>query len=76
MNYELLFSDKKEGKISQDMTLMMDNDDGYWHCDNENMDEEKAEEICEKYTNKYGTPNGYNDIVAILNAAGIKADWC
>lgn len=76
MNYTKLFADKNEGKISKDITLVMDNDGGGWMCNNEDLTEEEQEKLADEYEKRYGRPNGYNDIVDILNAAGIKTEWC
>lgn len=76
MDYEKLFADKKAGKISNDMILVMDNDSGYWACNNAILSEEDREKKVAEYEKKYGTPNGYSDIVDVLNAAGIESEWC
>ena len=56
------------------MTIVFDNDGGYWSCDID--DEDEADRMCEKYEEKYGSPDGYGDIVDIMLAAGFKAEWC
>lgn len=76
MNYRKLFKDKAEGKIDNDMLLVMDNDGGYWQCTNEEYSEELKLIKQDTYEERYGTPEGYRDIVDVLNAAGINADWC
>ena len=76
MDYQKLFLDKHEGKIAADIVLVMDNNGGYWMCNNPALNEEEQKEISEQYQKKYGSPKGYRDIVDILNAAGIKTEWC
>ena len=74
MNYKKLFKDKADGKIDGRMTIVFDNDGGYWACDID--DEDEADRMCEKYEEKYGSPDGYRDVVDIMLAAGFKAEWC
>lgn len=75
MNYEKLFEDLKSGEFDPSkVTLVMDNDDGYWS--GKLNDDGENEQIERQMIKKYGTPNGYSDIVDILNAAGINSEWC
>lgn len=76
MDYKKLFAAKKAGKISSDMILVMDNDGGYWACNNGLLSEEDREKRVEEYEKEYGTPDGYCDIVDVLNAADIDCVWC
>ncbi len=74
MDYKKLFEDKAAGKIDERMTIVFDNDSGYWSCDSDNEDE--CEKMCDEYAERYGSPNGYEDVVDIMTAAGFKAEWC
>lgn len=74
MDYKKLFKDKLEGKISNEMIIIFDNDSGYWGCSNK--DENINESMCNEYEQRYGRPNGYYDVVDIMTGAGFKADWC
>jgi hypothetical protein len=77
MDYKKLYEDSKNGKVSPDMTLVMDNDGGYWqYTGTKDISEEEKEKLCEEYEKRYGLPDGYYDIVNILVASGIKAEWC
>lgn len=76
MDYKKLFEDKKNGKVDEHMTIVMDSDGGYWKCDNFDLTEEQRDEKEELYKERYGTPGGYGDVVEILNAAGMNAEWC
>lgn len=76
MDYEKLFKDKESGKLDKDMVLVMDNDGGYWSCENENITDEEMDKKCAEYEERYGRPDGYRDIVDVLNAAGINSEWC
>lgn len=74
MDYKKLFQDKKNGKIDDRMTIVFDNDSGYWRCDADN--EEEVDKMCEEYKKRYGEPNGYGDLLYIMIAAGFNAEWC
>lgn len=76
MDYVKLFKDKKEGKLNDDMVIIMDNDCGYWSCNDFYLSESKRNDLISEYEDKYGLPEGYEDIVEVLNAAGIEAEWC
>jgi len=77
MDYKKLFKDKAEGKISDDMTVVFDNDGGYWsYTGAKELSEEEEEKLCEEYENKYGCPDGYGDVVDIMVGAGMNAEWC
>lgn len=70
----------------KDWQVTMDNDGGYWQytgdltveCDQcEECMECKYIEAHRQMLNKqFGSPNGYGDIVDVLQAAGVNADWC
>ena len=74
MDYTKLFKDKAAGKIDARMSIIFDNDGGYWECDTE--DDSFNEKMQEEYKKKYGDPGGYRDTVDIMVAAGFNADWC
>ena len=74
MNYKKLFEDKQKGLIDERMVLVFDNDGGYWRADIE--DEIEHEAMCEKYSEEYGEPDGYHDLVDIRQGAGFKSEWC
>lgn len=75
MNYKRVIEDFNNGVIDKDIvTLVMDYDGGYWQVDT--GDEDTDSRMEEKMEDKYGTPDGYKDIVDVLNAAGVNAEWC
>ena len=78
MDYKRVIEDFNNGTIDPTKyQLVMDNDDGYWRCiDKEIDDEDKQWELAKKMEKKYGRPDGYRDIVDVLNAAGVNTDWC
>ena len=76
MNYKKVIEDYKSGKIDkEEWMLVIDNDGGYWQylleCDDETMQSK-----CDEMEKIYGSPDGYSDVVDILAAAGVNADWC
>lgn len=74
MKYKKLFEDKNKGLIPDDMIIVFDNDSGFWKCENENETIAEAKE--KEFTDKYGSPNGYQDIVDIMIGAGFNSEWC
>lgn len=75
MNYKKVIEDFNNGTIDKKVvTLVMDNDDGYWRVDTGCEDQDEI--VKEQLKEKYGTPNGYRDIVDVLNAAGVNTEWC
>lgn len=74
MDYNKLFKDKVDGKIDEKMTIVFDNDGGYWSCETES--EEESDKMCAEYEKRYGEPDGYRDVVDIMLGAGFKAEWC
>lgn len=74
MDYKKLFKDKREGNFDERMIVVFDNDGGYWRADIE--DEEEHEKLCEEYKEKYGSPDGYGDLVDIMEGAGFNSEWC
>lgn len=75
MNYKKVLEDFNSGTLNKDIiTLVMDNDGGYWSV---NTGSEEVDEIIEERLEEaYGTPDGYKDIVDVLNAAGVNTEWC
>ena len=74
MDYKKLFADQQAGKLDPDMVLYMDNDDGYWHYEKD-VSEETQDRMRADYLSRYGEPNGYEDLVKIVRAAGVNCDW-
>ena len=75
MNYKEVIEGFNNGTLNKDIiTLVMDNDGGYWSV---NTGSEEVDEIIEERLEEaYGTPDGYKDIVDVLNAAGVNTEWC
>lgn len=78
MNYKQAIEDFNNGTIDPDKyQLIIDNDGGYWLCiDPAIDDEDERDDLSQKMKEKYGSPDGYRDIVDVLNAAGVNANWC
>jgi hypothetical protein len=78
MDYKRVIEDFNNGTIDpKKFQVIMDNDGGYWLCIDDSIDsEDQRDELSEEMEKKYGTPGGYGDIVDVLNAAGVNADWC
>jgi len=77
MNYELMIKDFNNGTIdAEKWQLVMDNDGGYWSCIDYSIDDDKRQEMEKEMKDKYGSPNGYRDIVDALSGAGVNCDWC
>ena len=76
MNWKKVMDDMKAGEIDSDMLLVMDNDDAYWVAINDKLSEEEMEAKDDLYEKRYGRGKGYKDIVDVLVASGINADWC
>lgn len=78
MNYKQVIKDFNNGTIDKNKwQLVMDNDDGYWSYIGDDIEcEIEQQDLVEMMEEKYGRPNGERDIVKILNAAGVNADWC
>lgn len=75
MDYKKVIEDFNNGVIDKKVvTLVMDNDDGYWSVNT--GDEDQDEIVKEQLKEKYGRPRGYRDIVNVLNAAGVNTEWC
>ena len=83
MNYKKVIEDFNNGTIDpKEWRLTMDNDGGYW-CwlsDAHNLSDEDFDDLsevkCQEMDDKYGKPEGYNDIVDVLVAAGVTCEWC
>jgi hypothetical protein len=76
IDYYKVIEDFNNGTLDRDeIVLVMDNDGGYWDMVDEEDDEVRSETI-DKLENKYGLPSGYRDIVEVLNASGVNAEWC
>ena len=77
MKYKEVMQAYKDGTIdAKKTTLVMDNDGGYWMHHDESISEDEREKIESDLDDKYGTPDGYRDIVDVLVAAGVNCDWC
>mgnify|MGYP003650349449 CR=1 FL=1 len=77
MNYKKVIEDYNNGTIDPTMfQLTMDNDCGYWMCISNTISDDDADELQIEMTKKYGEPDGYRDIVKILQSAGVTCDWC
>lgn len=77
MNYKQVIEDFNNGTLDREkVTLVMDNDGGYWLYYDEALEEDKCDDIAGELAKKYGKPEGYNDIVDVLNAAGVNCEWC
>lgn len=75
MNYKKVIEDFNNGALDKNkVQLVMDNDGGYWIGLTD--DEDLNEKISEDLEIEYGVPDGYKDVVDILNAAGVNCDWC
>lgn len=78
MDYKKVIDDFRSGKIDRDKwSVVMDNDSGYWrYTGDDALSLPEREELERKMTAEYGKPDGYRDIVDVLNAAGVPAEWC
>jgi hypothetical protein len=75
MNYKKVIEDFNNGTLDpKKVQLVMDNDEGYWAA--LGLDDEDAEDLEMILEDKYGLPGGYEDVVDILRAAGVNAEWC
>ena len=74
MKYGKVMKDFKSGVLDKNnVLLVIDSDSGYWQSLNEDC--EKADVIEARLRKKYGEPGGYSDMVDILIAAGVPAEW-
>lgn len=75
MNYKRIIEDFDNGVLDKNtIQVTVDNDCIYWTVDT--GDEDKDEDIQIALKDKYGCGGGYHDIVDILVAAGVNAEWC
>lgn len=76
MDYEKVIEDFNNGTINRaEWSLIIDNDCGYWRYIGDNLTDDEQDELEYEMASKYGTPRGYSDVVAILNASGVNAEW-
>jgi hypothetical protein len=78
MNYKKVIADYNNGTIDRTKwVLRIDNDGGYWEYIGEDVkfDSREYNKLIKGMEKKYGFPGGYKDTVAILQAAGVEADW-
>jgi len=79
MNWELVIRDFNNGTLDPEMwKLCIDNDGGYWEYIGPGADVmslEGQEKMNAEMEELYGQPGGYQDVVDILRAAGVNADW-
>jgi len=77
MDYAQLISDFNDGTLDKDtIQLVMDNDGSYFAVLDADMSDEEKDPITDALDKKYGSSNGYEDIVSVLQAAGVNCDWC
>lgn len=77
MDYKRVIEDFNNGTIdTEKWQVVLDNDSGYWNCLDESLDDNQRCTARKKMEENYGRPSGYEDIVDILNAAGVTSDWC
>jgi hypothetical protein len=77
MNYAQLISDFNDGTLDKDtIQLVMDNDCSYFTVLDSDMSDEEKDKVTDALEKKYGSSNGYEDIVAVLQAAGVNCEWC
>lgn len=77
MDYKKVIEDFNNGEIDfEKFQVVMDNDGGYWKCIDDDLSDDQRWQLEDDMKSKYGTPDGYNDIVVVLNAAGVNVDWC
>lgn len=75
MNYKKVIEDFNNGTLDKNkVQLVIDNDGGYWVGLTD--DDALNEKIGYDLDIEYGVPDGYKDVVDILNAAGVNCDWC
>lgn len=77
MDYKQAIDDFRSGVIDREKwQLVMDNDSGYWQYIGPDIGDDAQIDAEDAMTKKYGSPEGYRDIVDVLNAAGVNCDWC
>jgi len=76
MDYVKVIADYRSGKLGYSKwQLRLDNDSGYWEYLGNSKREEVIASLVEAMEAEYGIPDGYEDAVNILIAAGVNADW-
>lgn len=77
MNYKKIIEDFNSGVINpKEWALVLDNDGGYWSYRGDSEDEDFLDKEYARMNETYGRPEGYRDIVDVLNAAGVTSEWC
>lgn len=77
MNYEKTIKDFASGKIDKSKwVVVFDNDSGYWSCLDDSLSDDQKEAAEDAMEKEYGSPDGYQDVVDIAEAAGIPSEWC
>lgn len=72
MDYARVIKDFTSGEIDKEKwCLYVDNDGGYWQSPDHDATDKEIEEM----EGRYGLPDGYQDVVEILKAAGVNAEW-
>ena len=78
--YRKLIESYKPGGTAHDnnITTVFDNDGGYFTIDNGDMSDDVIMKILLAFEAEIGCngPDGYQDLVELAIAAGIKAEWC
>jgi len=76
MDYKRVIEAYQDGTIDpHKWALRMDNDGGYWEYLGEDLDYDAEVAAIAMMEDLYGSPDGYRDLVRILVAAGVNADW-
>ena len=79
MDYKKLIADFHSGKLDRNrVKLYMDNDDGFLSVDavDDSIEAiQQSEHQQSELGKEYGYSNGHEDVVEILNAAGVPARW-
>lgn len=77
--YKKLIAAYKPGGFAREnkIVTVFDNDGGYFTVDSD-VSDDVAEEILKSFEKEIGCsgPDGYQDLVELATAAGIKAEWC
>ena len=79
MNYKKVIEDYKSGVIDKDdWALRFFDWGGRWHyvgVDEYDLEVEEVEKREDQMKAKYGTPDNPEDVVAVLKAVGVRAEW-
>ena len=77
MDYKKVIEDYSNGTIDPgEWVVIMDNDGGYWSYLGEGKTYDEEEKMRREMKEKYGSPDGYADLVELACAAGINSEWC